>query len=69
MEVTKINKVRVFLFQKEELPDPNPEFTPMEVSDFYAMKYPELINCKPLIKENTNEKITFEFQTTMGSKG
>lgn len=33
---------RVFVFEEQELPDPDPRMTDTEVLDFYSNTYPEL---------------------------
>lgn len=33
---------RVFVFEDQELPDPDPKMTDTEVLDFYSNTYPEL---------------------------
>lgn len=69
---------RVFEYNGEILPDPNPEMRVEQVKQFYASKYPEIINCiagQPVIKEN-ELKYQFKgkvahtpFTHTPGTKG
>jgi len=65
---------RVFRLFKEDgktinLPDPNPQFTPQEVTQFYTGQYPELTTSTidgPKAEEDAH---VYEFKTTMGTKG
>lgn len=60
---------RKFMFDEQELPEPNPSFSTTEVRDFYSGQYPELNNASiigPVIKDG---KQLFTFKTIIGSKG
>lgn len=60
---------RKFKFEEQELPEPNPDFTPQQVVEFYSAQYPELNNASivgPVIKDGVQE---FSFKTVLGTKG
>jgi PRTRC genetic system protein C len=60
---------RVFKFGKIELPDPNPKFTEKQVMDFYANQYSELTNGSIGTPQYKNDKVIYEFNTNVGTKG
>ena len=67
MEVTEL--VRVFKHKDIELEDPGREMTTDNVLDFYTNQYTELTNAHvtgPTIK---NDKLVYEFSTSVGTKG
>lgn len=64
---------RVFRFDKDgktiNLPDPNPQFTPQEVMQFFSGQHPELTTSTmdgPKVEKDAH---VYEFKTTMGTKG
>ena len=67
------NIVRTFLLKKNNqdipLDDPNPAFTPEEVLTFYSNIYAELTNSTIFGPKLENDKLVFEFKTTIGIKG
>lgn len=70
LEVTNLK--RKFKFKKDSrftnIPDPNPEFTPEEVMQFYCNQYPELTTATidgPKIEEDC---AVYEFKCTVGTK-
>lgn len=71
LEVTGL--IRAFKFKKGsetiKLTDPNGEFTPQEVIQFYSMQHPELTTSTidgPKIEDG---HAVYEFKTTVGTKG
>lgn len=55
--------------KEQTLEDPNPAFSPDEVMLFYANTYPELTTANvsgPVMNDNG---ATYEFKTTVGTKG
>ncbi len=51
------------------LPDPNPDFSLLEVADILSNQYPEVLNGNfegPTHKDN---KLVYEIKSTYGSKG
>lgn len=71
LQVTSLE--REFTFQKGKetvkLPDPNPAFTPQEVAKFYAAKHPELTTASVDGPKVTGTAASYEFRTTVGTKG
>jgi PRTRC genetic system protein C len=64
---------RVFLYKKEEMKDPDPSLTPVEVAKYYSMQIPELtngsVNYKGLKIEGDDEFMEYELSTSIGVKG
>lgn len=65
---------RVFRITKKGSPtitleDPNPNFTPEEVLNFYSGTYPELTTSNVAPMKMENDEAVFEFVTTVGNKG
>jgi PRTRC genetic system protein C len=61
---------RVFIYDDERLDDPNPEFTEVEVLEFYSKTYPAL-NVGFISNRETNfdtGEIEFTVETAIGSK-
>lgn len=60
---------RVFKFEKEILPDPNPELSEKDVLIYYSNTYPDLVNCS-VSRSSVNEKeIVYEFTKGISPKG
>lgn len=51
------------------LSDPNPEWSPERVLQFYSNLYPELTTAKISNSEYEGDKIVYEISTTIGTKG
>lgn len=52
------------------LSDPNPVLTPEEVMEFYSTTYPELTTSTVNGPNVTGEgEVSYEFKTTIGTKG
>lgn len=70
--VTK-NVKRVFNITKSgtttSLEDPNPDFTPEEVLNFYSNTYPELTTSTVTEPKVISDELVYEFKTTVGTKG
>ncbi len=71
MLVTQLERVFIFKENNEtiELSDPNPQWSPQAVMNFYANTYPILTTAKvssPKIKE---DKVQYHFESVMGTKG
>ena len=64
---------RVFKFDNSgtevELSDPNETFSPESVLNFYSATYPILTTAKIEGPEIVNDKVSFKFVTTLGTKG
>lgn len=64
---------RVFKFDNSgtevELSDPNEIFSPESVLNFYSATYPILTTAKIEGPEIINDKVSFKFVTTLGTKG
>lgn len=64
---------RVFLHKENgidiPLTDPNPDFSPEAVLNFYAGTYPILNNATINGPEIKRDAITFQFVSTIGVKG
>lgn len=54
-----------------ELPDPNPNYNIDKVMEHYAGAYPELSNAVVVKSDDPGEedRIVYEFKTTLGTKG
>lgn len=63
------NLQRNFKLKDQILPDPNPNFTEDEVRQFYADEYPELTNASIKAPEYQEDKVIYEFESNLGSKG
>lgn len=64
---------RIFRFDNKgnevELPDPEPNFTPESVLNFFSGAYPILTTAKIEGPEIANDRIEYKFVTTLGTKG
>jgi PRTRC genetic system protein C len=64
---------RIFRFDNKgnevELPDPEPNFSPESVLNFFAGTYPILTTAKIEGPEIVNDCIEYKFVTTLGTKG
>ena len=60
---------RVFIHGKNELPDPNPGWTPEKVMDFYSAQYPELTTANVGSREIKDDKMHITFGTDYKPKG
>ncbi|UOE47893.1 PRTRC system protein C [Mucilaginibacter sp. SMC90] len=64
---------RVFIHkdngQEITLTDPNPDFSPEAVMNFYAPTYPVLTNARLAGPEIKKDTIQYRFESTMGTKG
>jgi PRTRC genetic system protein C len=64
---------RVFKFDNAgtemELSDPQETFSPESVLNFYSATYPILTTARIEGPEISNDKLTFKFVTTLGTKG
>lgn len=71
LETTKLK--RVFKLKKGNetvtLVDPNPEFTPADVIQFFSGQHPELTTCTIDGPKIENDAQVYEFKTTVGTKG
>lgn len=54
---------------KIDLADPDPERTPEQVMQLLANQYPALTTATVSGPAIENDKIVYEFKTTMGTKG
>ena len=64
---------RVFKFDNSgtevELSDPQETFSPESVLNFYSATYPILTTAKIEGPEIVDDKVSFKFVTTLGTKG
>ena len=64
---------RVFIHkengQEIHLSDPNDDFSPEAVLNFYSPTYPILTNARIVGPEIKNDKLQYRFESTMGTKG
>lgn len=71
--LTATDMPRVFRFDnggtEVELSDPHEIFSPESVLNFYSATYPILTTAKIEGPEIINDKVTFKFVTTLGTKG
>lgn len=71
LEVTNLK--RAFSFKKDgkkiDLSDPNPDFSVSEVMQFYSNQHPELTTCTVDGPKIDGDAATYEFKTTVGTKG
>jgi len=65
------NLRRVFIYNKQELEDPNPSanMTPEQVMEFYARIYPELATATVSQTEIKDGVIKYEMRRAVGTKG
>ncbi len=69
-KLTKETMKRVFVFDGNNLDDPNPDFSPKEVLRFYSGTYPELTNATiPDFGENKDGVLVFDIDKKMGTNG
>jgi len=61
--------LRAFKFDNQIIEDFNPALTPEEIKEHLSGSYPQLTNAKILNKGIQDDKILFEFQTIIGTKG
>lgn len=65
--------IRKFLYNNNGnniiLDDPNPDFTPNRVKEFYSNTYPELLNATVDNPKIENDNLIYEFNTKIGTKG
>ena len=73
MAISKTALKRTFNISKNgkklSLPDPDPSMTPEQVMTFYSNQYPELTTSSVHGPEYHGDTMSFEFKTTVGSKG
>lgn len=71
--VTVTNLPRKFSFQQngksQDLPDPNPAFSPEAVLNFYSNTYPELTTAKISGPSLTDSGHEYRFDSVIGKKG
>lgn len=64
---------RVFVFEQEEqtirLADPNDQWTPQKVLEYYTPPYPILTSAKVSEGIIENDEWVFRFESTIGTKG
>ena len=60
---------REFVYHGAVLADPNPKFSIEEVRSFYATQFPELTNAAITGPENVGERLRYNFERAIGSKG
>lgn len=61
-------KPRTFIFNDQELPDPDPSKTPNEVKEIYAATYPSLTTANAVFSKKDGKDV-YEFKTSPGTKG
>ena len=60
---------RSFKFKDMILDDPNPKMSEKEVKTFYSNQYPELVNATIGTPKYEEGKVTYSFETNLGTKG
>lgn len=60
---------RRFMYNDQELPDPNRELAPEDVKGIHALSHAELGNATLTGPEVTEEWITYTYQRKIGTKG
>jgi PRTRC genetic system protein C len=65
----QVNSQRKFKFNKIMLDDPNPNFTPEEVMNFYSNEYPELTTANITGPQLVKDSAVYSFTTIIGDKG
>jgi PRTRC genetic system protein C len=60
---------RAFNYQSVDLTDPNPDFTPEQVREFYATIYPEILSAAIEGPEPVGSKLVYTFARAVGTKG
>jgi len=60
---------REFVYHGAVLADPNPKFSIEEVRSFYATQFPELTNAAITGPDNLGERLRYNFERAIGSKG
>ncbi|HWW69675.1 MAG TPA: PRTRC system protein C [Duganella sp.] len=61
--------IREFKYNSVKLPDPNPAFTLVQVRDFFANVYPEIISADIEGPEQVGDKQVYSFRRAVGTKG
>lgn len=61
--------IREFKYNSVKLPDPNPAFTLVQVRDFFATVYPEIISADIEGPEQIGDKQVYSFRRAVGTKG
>jgi PRTRC genetic system protein C len=71
MTVTSLERVFTFKNGSSDitLQDPNPGMLPNEVMDFFSNTYPELTTATVHGPKIENDRIVYNFKTTIGTKG
>ena len=69
MSVTVHELKRTFQYDKKTLPDPDPKMSPEEVKSYYSARYPELTQAIIEGPEYENDKATYTFSRSVGTKG
>jgi PRTRC genetic system protein C len=69
LNIQSDNMPRFFKYNNQELPDPNPKMSPEEAMSFYTNTYPELTNANVFGPEIVDDKVVYEFKSTVGVKG
>ena len=60
---------REFVYHGATLADPNPRFSIEEVRSFYASQFPELTNAAITGPETIGDRLRYNFERAIGSKG
>jgi len=60
---------REFVYHDAVLADPKPKFSIEEVRSFYATQFPELTNAAVTGPESIGERLRYNFERAIGSKG
>lgn len=60
---------RKFMYEGEELSDPNNKLKPEEVLDFYSQGYPEFVNAKVVSKGYEGKYEIYEISSNYADKG
>jgi PRTRC genetic system protein C len=60
---------REFKYNSVKLPDPNPQFTLLQVRDFFSTVYPEIISADIEGPDVIGNKNVYSFRRAVGTKG
>jgi PRTRC genetic system protein C len=60
---------RIFTYNGVTLPDPNPDFTPVQVREMYVPTYPELATAAIEGPAATDRGMEYTFSRAVGAKG
>lgn len=69
MALIVTNLKRKFVFEEEDLEDPNPNMSIEEVQGFYSLRHPELTTATVDGPKIEGDTAVYEFNSKLGTKG